>query len=371
MFSIAKREKNLKRKYLIVNRFQGKHIPVRPSQAFGMFDKLAAIVTKAYSDEALLFIGFAETATAIGAALAVHLNAWYMQTTREQIEDVEYLHFSESHSHATEQKLVKTDLDWVIPKVDRVIFVEDEVTTGNTILNIINLMQKYYGKSLQFAVASLLNGMDAEACRRYQNRGISLQYLIKIHSENYTEIAERYQGNGAYFDCTAAKTEKIFQFCAKGYINARRLTRGDKYLRACKCLWEQIRLEGIVSADSGIASQQNILVLGTEEFMYPALFIARQLEQIGYAVKSHSTTRSPILVSQEEEYPLHRRYELVSVYDKDRRTFIYDICKYDKVLILTDACVTDAGRNSLLHALAVCGNHNIYWVRWCEYEKFL
>ncbi len=50
--------------------------------------------------------------------------------------------FSESHSHATEQKLVKTDLDKIIGKTDRIIFIEDEVTTGNTILNIVRLIQK-------------------------------------------------------------------------------------------------------------------------------------------------------------------------------------------------------------------------------------
>ncbi len=31
---IAKRENNTKRKYLVVNRLQGKHIPVSPKNAF-------------------------------------------------------------------------------------------------------------------------------------------------------------------------------------------------------------------------------------------------------------------------------------------------------------------------------------------------
>ena len=38
--------------------------------------------------------------------------------------------FSEAHSHATEQKLVKDDIDRVINDIDRIVFIEDEVTLG-------------------------------------------------------------------------------------------------------------------------------------------------------------------------------------------------------------------------------------------------
>ena len=38
---IAKRENNPKRNYLVVNRLQGKHIPVAPREAFDMFRALA------------------------------------------------------------------------------------------------------------------------------------------------------------------------------------------------------------------------------------------------------------------------------------------------------------------------------------------
>ena len=52
--------------------------------------------------------------------------------------------FSEAHSHATEQKLVKDDIDRVINDIDRIVFIEDEVTTGNTIMNIIKIITKEY-----------------------------------------------------------------------------------------------------------------------------------------------------------------------------------------------------------------------------------
>ena len=134
-------------------------------------------------------VGFAETATAIGAAVAIECQAAYMQTTREVIDGVDYLYFSESHSHATEQKLVKTDLDKIIGKTDRIIFIEDEVTTGNTILNIVRLIQKTYAKPVSFAVASILNGMNEEALENYKNLKIPVHYLVKTTHDTYTEIA--------------------------------------------------------------------------------------------------------------------------------------------------------------------------------------
>ena len=63
-------------------------------------------------------------------------------------------------------------------------------------------------------------------------------------------------------------------------------------------------------------------------------------------MRCHSTTRSPIVVSLEREYPLHSRYELKSLYDPDRRTFLYDIEKYDKVFVIT------SGENMAIHAAA-------------------
>ena len=143
LVKIAKRENNTKRNYLVVNPLQGKHIPVRPSKALSLFSSLVDTFREEYQNERLLLVGFAETATAIGSQAAISFGAKYIQTTREPIANVEYLFFSEEHSHATEQKLVKNDIDSAVDDIDRIVFIEDEVTTGNTILNIINILDKY------------------------------------------------------------------------------------------------------------------------------------------------------------------------------------------------------------------------------------
>ena len=354
---IAKRENNTKRTYLVVNEQQGKHIPVSPGKALAMFQELADCLQKNYAGETLLLIGFAETATAIGAAVAVQLGAYYMQTTRENIPGVDYIFFSESHSHATEQKLVKDDLDQIVPKVDRIIFVEDEVTTGNTILHGIEMLEQSYGFGLRFSVASILNGMDDAAKATYAKREIPCHYLVKTDHSQYAGRVASISEDGTYIapirELPSVACEKtVFTGCQ----DARRLVQGSAYQQACEQLWQQI-------AQFHNWQEARILVLGTEEFMYPALYVANALEQQGRQVWYHATTRSPIVVSADPGYPLHVRYQLESLYDRERKTFLYDIGNYDAVLIVTDALVP-GGEDTLLQAVSWAGNKNIFLVRW-------
>lgn len=358
---IAKRENNSKRNYLVINRLQGKHIPVSPSEAFAMFDALADKLREAYPGEALLLIGFAETATAIGARLAICLGSSYIQTTREHQPGASYLYFTEAHSHATEQKLAADGLGEVLSHIRRIIFVEDEITTGNTILSILHILKKNYPSKHFFSVASLLNGMDLAARERFAAEQIDLHFLVKTDHAGYEKIADESPGGGRmHLPDFGMRHPAEFLSIGDG-INARCLTSGAAYGAACAILWEKIQER------ADIGSGQDILVLGTEEFMYPALFIGEQLERQGNAVSCHSTTRSPILPGEGENYFPRRRYELASFYEDGRRTFLYDIRSYDRVFVLTDAPAERAAAvHSLANALISCGNQNITWIRWCE-----
>lgn len=465
LVTVAKRENNTKRNYLIVNRRQGKHIPVCPKEALEMFSALADIVRQAYRNERLLIIGFAETATAIGAAVAVELGQYYIQTTRENVEGVDdYVYFTEAHSHATEQKVVRADVESVVcgrkntyggqtdgtvvtmeeplKPIDRIVFIEDEVTTGNTILSAIEkieeletikAIEKAHGSKLCFSVASILNGMDSAAEAIFQKRQIPLHYLVKIDHAKYPQLAENYRGDGNYMNCSNDESESrvkledseinqfgeinginkinqinknnfganklnnvyylkdntnsicfnsacsdinyinnkcyyidsfdnrcfIKEFTVEGCRNARRIQDAKVYQNACEQLCQKICAQ--------IELPDQILVLGTEEFMYPALLLAAKLEEQGKSVRFHATTRSPIAVSTESEYPLHARYELASIYDNQRRTFVYDLAAYNAVIIISDAPITSAeGKNSIYKALAHSGNQNITLVQWKE-----
>ncbi len=369
---IAKRENNTKRSYLVVDPLQGKHVPVEPSKALNLFKSLAEKLQGKYEGERLLLIGFAETATAIGAQAAITLGTKYIQTTREVIPDARYLFFSEAHSHATEQKLVKDDIDRVINDIDRIVFIEDEVTTGNTIMNIIKIITKEYQKKIKFAVASLLNGMTEESLKIYQDEKIELHYLVKTDHSGYGAVAEQYRCDGLYIcaipenhthesadiDVQSEKNMREHIISIPGWMNARRFVDAKQYEAACRKLAET------VIAETGVKQGERVLVIGTEEFMYPALLTGQEIEKMGCEVRSHSTTRSPIAVSTEEEYPLHCRYELRSLYDPDRKTFIYDLENYDRVIVMTDsALVSLKGLETLTYALRM-KNENISVIRW-------
>lgn len=359
LVKIAKRENNTKRNYLVVNPLQAKHIPVSPMKALELFNQLAEIFRNKYDISKTLVVGFAETATAIGAQVAVSLGTKYIQTTREIIPGVEYLFFSEEHSHATEQKLVKNDIDLIIPDIDRIIFVEDEVTTGKTILNIISVLEKKYSKKINFSVASLLNGMTEEFLEIYKSKNIDLFYLVKTDHSNYAEIADILQVDGNYYISNEDDINVYSEIKLPGTVNARRIVLGEHYRESCE------KLFGEIINVLGNIEHQNILVVGTEEFMYPALYVGKRMEDLGNNVLCHSTTRSPICVSLNNDYPLHNRYQLKSLYDDDRKTFLYDIKEYDKVLIITDAIETESkGTKTLISALSEKNKHIVVF-RWC------
>ena len=74
LVTVAKRENNLKRPYLYVNPIQGKHIPVTPHKVLNLFKYMGDILQEKYPYEQILVIGFAETATAVGAGISRFAN---------------------------------------------------------------------------------------------------------------------------------------------------------------------------------------------------------------------------------------------------------------------------------------------------------
>lgn len=361
LVQIAKRENNNKRKYLVVNKLQGKHIPARPSVSMAMFHELGELIKNNYGRERLLLIGFAETATAIGASIAIQTGSFYMQTTREIMDNMDYFFFSEVHSHAAEQKLIRRDLESVMDQIDRIVFIEDEVTTGNTIMNIVKLIEKEYPDKVKFSVASILNGMNRGAEQLFDKCGIMRHYLVKTNHDPYEEKAEQVKGDGIYeIPEKSGCPYKYETLSMGGYMDARRLVAGMDYQKACDLLWKQIH-EHI-----DFHGYDKILVLGTEEFMFPAMYTGMKIEEQSREVWFHAVTRSPIEVSREDEYPLHTRYELASVYEKERTTFVYDLDKYDMVLVITDSKTKESsGINGIINALRQNGNTKIYFIRWC------
>ena len=148
-------------------------------------------------------------------------------------------------------------------------------------------------------------------------------------------------------------------------INPRNAVRFADYLSAVHAFAEEIRTRLI-----GSRYCESVLVLGTEEFMFPTFAVGEMIKRQGCAgeVKIHSTTRSPIIASGEGDYPLNCRYQIRSPYDLSRTTYVYNLRRYDRVIILTDATETPEGMNDLCNALRLAGSGDIAIAAW-KYES--
>ena len=101
---------------------------------------------------------------------------------------------------------------------------------------------------------------------------------------------------------------------------------------------------------------ENVLVIGTEEFMFTPMVFGKILEEkLSVNVQFHATTRSPIVASNEEAYAIKASYPLTSCYDKNRNTFIYNLERYDKVYIITDVVPTEEFVDDITAALVSVG----------------
>ncbi|MBS4960493.1 MAG: phosphoribosyltransferase domain-containing protein [Clostridiales bacterium] len=365
MISVAKRDRNKKRPYLIVNPLQGKHMPIAPSVAIHLFGQLAEKINAQILGQNTVVISFAETATAIGACAASLLrgNPMYLQTTRESCPEAEYIYFSESHSHATEQKIIKNGFVQALTKAEEIVFIEDEITTGNTILGLKEELDRFT-KNVRYTAASLLNGMTEDSLERFQKKGIAVVYLGKSDNGNYEKLLGNYRYDGKEYIAKMDLPEiSLKRSVYSGYVNPRWIHPMKEYEEKCHQFATQF------SASHDIKEGENILILGTEEFMYPALLSAYFLEkQYPLAkIRFHATTRSPILPSSEASYPIFSRSQLISPYEEERITYVYNLCKYDKVFLITEAEKEySAGINTIVDALYTAGNTKIEICRWCE-----
>ena len=117
-----------------------------------------------------------------------------------------------------------------------------------------------------------------------------------------------------------------------------------------------------------LKDKKTVTVLGTEEFIYVPIKLAEYIDTVSDAdVYVHSSTRSPIEVSKLENYPLHTRYEVRSIYDKNRQTYIYDLKESDIFFLVTDGKDVE-GEADILEAIRLSGNKNIYLIRWDNEE---
>lgn len=395
MIQPAQRENNKLRSYLLVNTKQGKHVPVCPTEAINLFHKLGNITAEHYKGQKATIIGFAETATAIGAAVANCFgeDTIYIHTTREDIKHCKNLvNFEEEHSHATQQKLFSRMEEEVLKKAECVIFVEDEVTTGKTILNFVDVLKKsgFLSSSTKLVVASLVNNMTKDNLDKFMEYGIASYSLVQLEEafEQMIFPMDKEEGQSYLHDIYESEDSMTE---VSGRLDPRVGVLTKLYEKACYGLSQNVlkivmqEIESIknekiepkqvefIDAHNQETDQINesmsILVLGTEEFMYPALLVGKLLSEeiLGSTVNVHATTRSPIEPKNIAHYPLHNRVCLPSLYEESRVTYLYNLDQYDLVVILSDTELLDnKGYKALKKALEFYNNKHILGIRWIK-----
>lgn len=365
LIRLAKRDNNTKRPYLYVDPLQGKHIPADPNRVMQLYKDLAQQIDQRHPAERFAVIGFAETATAIAAGVALDLAgvAFFQCTTREIYPGRDYLYFTESHSHAQDQIIYTRNWSDSFDNVDRIILVDDEVTTGNTMLKLIDKLRDFLKKDMHCSIASIINSMTEERIQKLGDLGIDCIYLLKIENEYHVgqvlnlEPAASKMIRAGFLAAPATGLQLMAMQCDQRFICGI-----DDYRQAvgsfCNKVMDRLSLE---------RGGQSILVLGTEEFMYPAIQLGGMISKTNDngSVRVHATTRSPILVCDAPDYPFTVRYEMCSPYDEARTTYVYNLQKYDLVVVVTDANEdTCRGFATLLDSLRMMGNDNIQLFQW-------
>lgn len=364
LVSIGYRDNNSKRNFLFISKVLGKHIEVKPdickvtgfllaSTILGVTKETRMLINYikdknkginvneamnlAYrTNEKLVVLGFAETATGLGMAVASAIeNSYYITTTREDIKGIKsFLKFEEEHSHATTHKCFPEDI-YKLREADRIILVDDEITTGKSMLNIIKELKKTTGVR-KYEILTILDW------RNLENRNLYKDFIRKNKVE--IEVRALISGDIEIEDNNVYCNENESLLSEKMNANSLNiLSRKGQYLKFTgrfgayfddikeseeECIRAANKIQEI------IGDNKKILVLGHGENIYIPSRIASYLKGDVYF---KSTTRSPIYCSNEKGYYINEKsvfyHNGVKYYFYNKST-IEEI--YDKVILITE-----------------------------------
>ncbi|MFJ4512905.1 phosphoribosyltransferase [Streptomyces sp. NPDC088816] len=363
--------RNPKRAHLLVSNVLGKHVPQSPSVVYGHGFALGRRVRNLLGTEQsgrAVVLGYAETATGLGHAVADGLgDAPYLHSTRRPVPGIAPAGgFEESHSHATSHLLLPED-PALLASDGPLVLVDDEFSTGNTVLNTIRALHARYPRK-RYVVVALIDmraPADADRLRQFADRIDAQVSLITTASGTLrlpADVLERGQALVAQHE-TAQQTEQRTPHAYAsavpegadgsavpepagegasstaaehpGTMDGPGEPPGDLRqwptgrVRRVELRWprgvpdggrhgftptHRGRLDGALPAMAARIAEalprhaRQVLVLGCEELMYAPLRLARELEQVVEAeVRYSTTTRSPVLAVDDPGYAIRTR----------------------------------------------------------------
>lgn len=328
LFDFAARN-NPKRGFLFVSKVLGKHIPSRPAEMTAIQRQLAKQLI-ANGNQCDLFIGMAETATGLGQGIyeqylqlcPSELQPLYCNTTRYPISGLQQIPFEESHSHATALHLYVPEqpvLKQRFQQARHIVLIDDEISTGNTFLNLIRALRQQNPQLQTISIVSILNFVGAEKRQKLQAQiGLPVSFYALLNgSFSFTP-------NPDFVFQTQPSAESNAQ-CRRTNLSLSMGRTGISGLLPLNC-------DAVDILVRNWSQKASILVLGTGEFMHPAYGLGCHLETLGFdQVWVQSTTRSPILLGES----IQSQETLMDSYGDDIPNYLYNVkpSQYDHVFI--------------------------------------
>ncbi|OHV22758.1 phosphoribosyl transferase [Parafrankia soli] len=374
--------RNPLRAHLLVSRVLGKHLPVPPATALDAAARLAERVRALPAParwagpgpgaaEVPLVIGYCETATALGHAVADGLpNSHYLHTTRRRVPgSTPVLEFVESHSHATHHWLMPAD-PGVLETPGRLLLVDDELSTGRTAMGTIRILHAFAPRT-DYAVAALVDARPPSARAAFDALAAELGIRLDVVSlvaatvtvpADVTARASRIRaafgaptpaegggGGDGVADDDGGRAEHRVTRVAVSWPAA--LPDGARHG------WSPAARERLTDAVPAVAKDVlaglpdparggDILVLGTEELMYVPMRLADGLAELtGRRVVYQSTTRSPVHPLDVDGYAIRAALTFPAPDGPERVSHVYNVTpgRYDDIVLVVDSGMDDRG----------------------------
>ncbi|MGW0596906.1 phosphoribosyltransferase [Streptomyces sp. NPDC002776] len=314
--------RNPKRAHLLVSQVLGKHVPQSPAVVHGHGVALGRRVRDLLGDEeaaAAVVLGYAETATGLGHSVADGIGlAPYLHSTRRPVPGITPAGgFEESHSHATSHLLLPEN-PVLLAGDGPLVLVDDEFSTGNTVLNTVRDLHTRYPRR-RYVVVALVDMRSAADAGRLEEFAREIGARVDLVAaasgtvrlpegvlEKGQELVTRYE-EGARPAPTAPRpaVERVDLHWPPGLPDGGRHGFTPAH---------RIRLENALPemaarlAEALPDNAHRVHILGFEELMYAPLRLAGELERITDADVSYSTTtRSPVLAVDDPGYAIRSR----------------------------------------------------------------
>nr|WP_208106743.1 phosphoribosyltransferase [Streptomyces sp. GC420] len=326
--------RNPKRAHLLVSNVLGKHVPQKPSVVYGHGYGLGVRVRELIGPEATaraVVLGYAETATGLGHCVADGVShAPYLHSTRRPVAGVVRAGgFEESHSHATSHLLLPEDAS-LLSGDGPLVLVDDEFSTGNTVLNTVRALHGRYPRSHYVIVALVDMRSPADRARLDEfaadlGARIDLVALASGTVRLPQGVLERGQELVAAFEsgddaprAAAAGPEpardvvRVELDWPEGVPDGGRHGFTPEHRARLDAALPDMAARVAKALAAGAAptggTHPRVLVLGFEELMYAPLRLAAALDEGTEADAYFSTTtRSPVLAVDDPGYAIRSR----------------------------------------------------------------